>query len=189
MNRVIGTMPESNLSTLFEGAVQGDKAAETALFTHLGARFRVFIKRRLWAQDDWEDVVQDALATVSLKYKEVEPADRFAGWAYQVLKNKLMNYTQSKSRRDEMVSRMSYDMPATTGEDPEQLVKRQLLKCLRQIWQANVRYARILNLHYQGYSTQEVCEKLGLRTEIYYSVLSRAREKLRLGLERGGVAR
>ncbi|MFC1475611.1 RNA polymerase sigma factor [Candidatus Zixiibacteriota bacterium] len=176
-----------NLNALFRLAAHGDQRAEHELFVNLGARFRVFVKRRLWAQDDWEDVVQDALATVSLKYKEVEPVERFTGWAYQVLKNKLMNYIQSKSRRGEIVVRMPEYADPMALDDTEQAVKRQLLKCLKQIWQVNVRYARILNLHYQGYSTAEVCRRLALRSEVYYSVLARARNKLRQCLEQGGV--
>lgn len=180
-------MPAKNLTTLFESALGGDKPAETELFAHLGARFRLFVKRRLWAQDDWEDVVQEALTTVCQKYTEVEPADRFAGWAYQVLKNKLMNYLQAKSRRDALVTRLPENPAIPVDEGSDHATKRQLLKCLRQIWQVNIRYARILNLHHLGYSTEDVCRKLGLRPEIYYSVLSRARGKLRQCLEKGSL--
>jgi RNA polymerase sigma factor (sigma-70 family) len=179
--------PAKNLSALCKSAAQGDRQAEYELFACLDARFRMFVKRRLWAREDWEDVVQDALATVSLKYKEVEPVEKFTGWAYQVLKNKLMNYQQSKSRHDEIVVRMPQYAEPVALDDTEQAVKRQLLKCLKQIWQVNVRYARILNLHYQGYSTKEVCRRLQLRSEIYYSVLARARNKLRHCLEKGSL--
>ena len=180
-------MSTDNLTSLFTLAVQGDQKAEAELLSYLGARFRLFVNRRLWAHDDREDIVQEALATVYLKYKEVESSEWFAGWAYQVLKNKLMNYQQSKSRREQLFT------PLLPGADPAdsgsygQTIKRRLLNCLRQIWRLNIRYARILNLHYQGYSTEEICETLRLRPGTYYSVLSRAREKLRLCLEKGDL--
>jgi len=179
--------PAENLTLLFESAVLGDKSAETELFDYLGVRFRLFVKRRLWAQDDWEDIVQDALTTVSQKYKEVKPAEKLPGWAYRVLKNKLMNYMQAKSRREAIETRMPQNASFSIGGTPEHGTKRQLLKCLRQIWRVNVRYARILNLHHLGYSTEEVCRKLELRPEVYYSVLSRARGKLKQCLEKGSL--
>lgn len=180
--------PARDLSAVFALAVQGDQQAEHELFVRLDARFRAFVKRRLWAEDDWEDVAQDALATVSLKYKDVKPVEKLTGWAYQVVKNKLMNYMQSKSRHAKVVVRMPRYAEPIALDDTEQAVKRQLLQCLKQIWQVNVRYARILNLHYQGYSTEEVCRRLHLRAEIYYSVLARARNKLRRCLEKGSLS-
>ena len=69
--------------------------------------------------------------------------------------------------------------------DPD--LKRRLLGCLQKICRQNVRYARILNLHYQGYKTGEVCGRMDVRPATLYSVLSRARSMLEDCLEKGDV--
>ena len=82
------------LSDLLHEAVSGDLTAEQKLFAFLAARFDVFAQQRIWARDDAQDVVQDALATIAAKYKTVEIETSFVAWAHQVLSNKIMDYVK-----------------------------------------------------------------------------------------------
>jgi len=166
------SMDKLDINTLYIVAQKGDPAAEELLFKCLNARFRVFVRRRLWGMDDWEDVVQEALALVSAEYKQIRIKSSFAAWAYQVLRNKMLSYSQTKSRR--AARTMSH-------------IRRRLLDCLHRIGSANRRYARILNFHYLGYSTEEICQRLNVRRENFYSVLSRARSMLEKCLAEGGI--
>ena len=64
-------------------------------------------------------------------------------------------------------------------------LERQLLDCLRALNRSNGRHARILNLHYQGYSVEEICRRLSLTRTNFYTILSRARTILLACLEKG----
>ncbi|MDH4034538.1 MAG: hypothetical protein OEV80_12145, partial [candidate division Zixibacteria bacterium] len=75
--------------------------------------------------------------------------------------------------------------PASEDFDPA--LKRRLLDCLKKIRSTNLRYARILNLQYQGFDTEDVCRRLAVTRSNLYSLLSRARTVLELCLEEGGV--
>jgi RNA polymerase sigma factor (sigma-70 family) len=142
------------------------------------------VQRRLWRHGDWEDVVQEALATVSAGYKDMEFTSSFAAWAYKVLRNKMLNYAQTKRRQAERSVPFADTVHISQDTGNPDLL-RQLLACLHRIGSTNLRYARILNFHYLGYSTEEICEKMNLRRENFYSILSRARSMLESCLEKG----
>jgi RNA polymerase sigma factor (sigma-70 family) len=175
-------MQNLDIDVLYNAAIRGDGAAEDLLFTCLTARFRLFVRRRLWGQADWEDVVQEALATVSSEYRDIQISTSFAAWAYKVLRNKMLNYGQSRRRQAE---RTAPFVEANHASVPWQYsdIRRRLLDCLRRVGGANLRYARILNFHYLGYTTKEICERMNVRRENFYSILSRARVMLERCLE------
>jgi len=180
-------MLELELDDLYHLAMGGDTQAEKALFVSLNARFRLLARRRLWGQPDWEDVVQDALAVVYQKFGELDSGINFTAWAYQVLRYCVMNHNQRLGRQIARTTKLDEagQLPAPSGFDPA--VKRRLKECAQKIWRVNNRYARILNLHYQGYTTEEICERLSLQRSNYYSVLSRARTMLARCLETGEI--
>ncbi|MCP4703685.1 MAG: hypothetical protein GY865_03665, partial [candidate division Zixibacteria bacterium] len=51
----------------------------------------------------------------------------------------------------------------------------------------NRRHARILNLHFLGYTTEEICSRLEITKTNMYSLLSRARSMLELCLNKGSL--
>ena len=69
--------------------------------------------------------------------------------------------------------------------DPE--LKRRLVECLRKIGRVNGRYIRILDLHFQGYTAQEISETLGTTKNSVLISLSRARSKLKVCIEQGDI--
>ena len=84
------------INDLFKQALKGCKAAERKLFIKLTVRFRIIIRLRISNSDDVEDVIQDVLAVVSLKYKDLAEDINFIAWAHQVLKFQVLKYAQYK---------------------------------------------------------------------------------------------
>lgn len=127
---------------------------------------------------------------ISREYKTMTYTVSFSAWAYKVLVNRIMAYHQKKKVRTERLERIpeneSIANPDSVNTDPD--LKRCLLNCMKKICGVNTRYARILNLHYQGYGTEDICEKLGLTRTNYYTILSRARTMLVTCLEKGEVS-
>jgi RNA polymerase sigma factor (sigma-70 family) len=178
---------ELNLNELHTRARGGDKAAEDELFRILSERFRIFVHHRIWSAEDGEEIVQEALMTVAREYCQTEIRVSFAAWAHQVLQNRILAYIKAKKGRESLIARsaVEYDEPAW-NPDPES--KRRLIDCLRKVYKVNVRYARVLNLHYLGFSRHDICRKLDLTANAYYVLLSRARDGLRDCLNRSGGA-
>jgi len=177
------------INTLYNIASEGNHAGEEELFRALTARFRLFARQRIWDELDSEEIVQDALMTICKEYKTIDFTTSFSAWAYKVLDNRILGYIQTRKRRAGKITLVSEadDLPATENDNPKQDFKRNLIRCMRKIAHTNLRYARILNLHYQGFGTDEICEKMKLTRNNLYSVLSRARSLLEYCLEEGDV--
>lgn len=176
-----------NLNSLQALARNGDTSAENKLFTMLSVRFRLFVQRKIWDETDADEVVQEALMAVAKKHRETDFQLSFVAWAHQVLEYEILRYYRRKGYRERRFGQV-VDADAAAAWIPDPDLKRRLLDCLGKIDRVNNRYARMLNLHYQGFSTAEVCAKLKLTANNSYVLLSRAREMLELCLSTGVVA-
>lgn len=181
--------PASDINELYQAARSGDRAAESELLETLSARFRLFAYRRVWNDEDAAELVQDALLVVVREYRQLQVEKSFAAWAYQVMENRLLSHSRSQGTRRGVVRQSPEGEPEGTSPDPRPELKRKLMDCLKKVARANRRYARILNLHYQGFTTEEVCGRLGLTANNCYVLLSRARTMLERCLENGDIER
>jgi len=175
------------IDELFEITRNGDKADEQRLFEALSVRFRLFAYRRIWEEEEALEIVQDALMKIASQYRDIVFRTSFAAWAYKVLINEIRNYVRKRKRRGETTSLGVEDesMYGSFGADPALLP--QLLDCLHRLARRNLRYARILNLKYQGYGAADICEKMAISPNNLYVILSRARIMLKNCLEKGVV--
>jgi RNA polymerase sigma factor (sigma-70 family) len=180
----------SEINSLFEQARLGDPAKESLLFKALTARFRLFTRQRIWNQVDADEVVQEALTAISREYKGQTFTVSFSAWAYKVLDYRILDYMQRQKRRSGKIDQLPADesVAAVHLDDQYFDLKRRLLACLEKVGTANVRYARILNLHYHGYTTEEICGRLELTATNFYTVLSRARSLLAMCLQQGDIS-
>jgi RNA polymerase sigma factor (sigma-70 family) len=147
------------------------------------------VRQRIGEKQDAEEVVQNALLTIVQEYKGVEFKTSFAAWAYKVLDNRILAHYQASKRQAARSERLNETVDASelAGANPLPELRHRLLSCLNKIMRANRRYARILNLHYQGYTTGEICGKMELTPNNFYSVLSRARSQLGFCLDTGRI--
>jgi RNA polymerase sigma-70 factor, ECF subfamily len=170
-----------DLNDLYRSARRGDKAAEQRLMSHLTVSFRLVAQHRLWNEQEAEEVVQEALVTILAKYREVEIETSFGGWTYGVLQNKIMDCVRKRMTRRKLDEQMEPDSSrVVNSSDPD--LKRAIIDCFQKIHRDNNRHARILNLHYQGYTTEEICGKLDITENNLYVQLSRARRALEICL-------
>jgi RNA polymerase sigma-70 factor (ECF subfamily) len=173
-----------SINTLYELARQGDQAAIEKLFGALSARFRYFARHRLRDREDAEEVVQEALKVIYEKYMSMEYEQSFSAWAYKVLMFKIMTYSRTQRRRED---KLEIALAEAVMHEDDGSLEARLLECLRKLHAVDSRNARILNLHYQGFTVPEICERLGLTRNNLYSVLFRARALLKRCLEEGDV--
>jgi len=164
-----------NINGLFELANQGDKAAEKELFRVLSVRFRIIGLQRIWNKSDIDDIVQDALKTVVEELKNVTITSSFSAWAAKILDYKILAYIKKKRTTHSRISNTPPDENYHSAQRVSSDLKLQLMYCLKQLFKARPMYARILNLHYQGFSVDEVCQRLEITRGNSYVILSRAR--------------
>jgi len=178
-----------DLNTLLQAAIQGDDDSEGELLQYLSVRFSGFAVLRLRNKQDAEEVVQDSLAAIARQYKSVEIETSFAAWAHMVLEYRILNKLRSRKRHDSVLS-TAEDFATVRDESSSHAaheLKRKLSVCLKKIGGANIRYARILNLHHLGYSADEIGGRLSITRDNCYMILSRARILLRRCLDSGDI--
>ena len=173
-----------DINSLFQDARTGRRESEDQLFRALRDSFRLFVQLRFRNADDCEDIVQNALVTVAKKYRTIDIHTSFAAWAWKIMNNKILDYIKVERQRQKRTH--SYDEAGQekTTADHDPTLRRRMLDCLRQVGRANDQFARVLNLHYQGYGTSEICSRLQLKSSYFYVVLSRARLMLQRCLQK-----
>jgi RNA polymerase sigma factor (sigma-70 family) len=174
------------MQKVFLKARAGDRTAEQEMFEYLLARFTYLAQRRISAEEA-RDVAQDACVTVLEKYRTEAPQDRFLAWAYEVLRNKIGNYYQHQKVQKKVMADLPPDSPARLPDRAEADLETRLklILCLKRLVKAYPRFARILNLIYQGYTTDEICQRLRLTANNLYVSLTRSRKILNNCLEKG----
>jgi len=167
-----------SINALYQQAVDGDKSAENQLFELLTVRLRLFAYQRVGDEDVAHEVVQDALTIILDKYRRVGIHSSFAAWAHQILKNVIFNHARTQIRRKRIMESQPADVDSAAAPNVSPGFERSLIDCLRKIAQTNPRYARVLNLKYQGYTVNEICERLEMSSANLYVTLLRARKAL-----------
>jgi RNA polymerase sigma factor (sigma-70 family) len=180
-------MAESELNALYRLVQDGDASAEERLFQGLGERFGYFAQQRVGNVQDAEELVQESLMVIAEKYREIEITASFTAWAYKILENKLLYYYRTKKNRAGRFVALEDAVPSPDSSTSDPSFKRRLLLCLKRINRINTRFARLLNLQHQGYTVEDMCDKLGTTRNAIYIILSRARSMLKTCLEKGDV--
>ena len=174
------------MEQLVERAQQGDSQAEEELFKFLLVRFRRFALRKVGAGYA-DEVAQEACVTIHRKYKAEIKAREFEPWAYGVLKMTVQRHYQREGRRRDRETSLPEHFELPARPDPPPLLRKHLGDCLEWLAGRHLRYARIFHLHWQGFTTQEVCEEIHVTREQYYVYLGRSRSMLRDCLQEKGI--
>jgi len=148
-------------------------------------RFRSIAHQRLWDGLDADEVVQDALLVVIREYRQLEVTVSFAAWAQKVLDNRIL--ARIAANRIGEARQESAPEDSLPAAEVNQDLQFSLVECVRRIGRVNRSYARVLNLHSQGYDTEEVCRRMNLNRNTLYSLLHRGRILLKRCLATGAV--
>ncbi len=138
-------------------------------------------------QSESEDIVQQALTRILEQYLATEIHTSFAAWAQKVLANTIAEYYRRQSMIRRKLDSIAQNRSAEAEFAPDEQLKMGLKRCLSSLHEYNPIYARILNLHYQGYDTDHICRKLDITPGNMYVLLSRARARMRECLMKQGL--
>ncbi|MFH2035679.1 MAG: sigma-70 family RNA polymerase sigma factor [Candidatus Zixiibacteriota bacterium] len=176
-----------NVNDLYRDAVGDNQLAEKNLFQALRASFRVILQHKNIKAEDAEEIIQEALITIGKKYKVMEEINNFSAWSYVVLRNKLIDFLKVKKyTKYKPTLELTDSYPDKQTHIDNRLLDK-LINCFRKVSKKNPKQARILNLNFQGFPTEEICKKLGITRNNMYSILSRARSLLEYCLEKGDL--
>lgn len=168
------------INELYKSALSGNQDDINRLYQTLSARFRLFMRHRVSNEEDAEDIIQEALMIIVKEFSGIKINTSFSAWAYKVLDNKFMAFLQKKGRRSAKENNINEQVLANISDKKnfDHELRRKIIGCMQKLVDYNPRGARIINLYHQGFTTDEICEKLNIGASNYYSILSRTRSQL-----------
>lgn len=172
------------IDSLYDQAKHGDSDAELRLFNELSVRLSLFAYRYVGNQEDAKDAVQEAMIQIIAGFRDKSIESSFSAWSYAVLKHVIWSRARKRRRRRGLLARHVEEIDLQEFR-PDPDLEIRLARCLRQLVQSHPRYARVLNLKYQGYTTEQICKRLGITRDNLYVLHSRAQAQLKACLDRG----
>ncbi len=161
-----------------------------------------FARLQLRDADQAEDMVQEALLTAYRKRESFEGRSQIKTWLFSILRNRIIDWLRSEKRRfntfDETPSDAQIDQlfkenehwqkhsrPSDWGE-PETVMANENFWLVFDICinQMSENIARVFTMReFLGFETAEICKQLQISDSNCWTLLHRARSRLRLCLE------
>ena len=161
-------------------------AAVRALTSEHG-RFLRFIRSRLGADGEAEDLLQDSLLRALQRGDELRRGERVVAWFYRILRNAISDHYREKKFEDAALEQFVAEIHSWNGNGggPGADWEAVVCACFRGLLPTlKPRYAEVLRrVDLQGESKAKVARALKIRGATMDVVLHRARRALRKRLE------
>ena len=133
-----------------------------------------------------EDIMEDTFATVIANKRRFSPRATFKTYLYRIARNKCIDYIRFHKKFVPLCDLENVlvfnDVEADVEKREE---KRVLYECLQRLPRE---YRDVLQLSYlEGFDTQEVCSIMRKSTKQVYNLLARAKQSLKILLEKEGI--
>lgn len=167
---------------IIEKFKQGDERAFTELIQKHKDKVRNLVFLTLGDVDYVDDISQDVFINVYHKLKEFRFESKFTTWLYRITVNKCRDYLRKKKVRSIFVpiDDNDYEKRGKTDNDNfdlQKIVQKAILKLPDKL------KTPLILRDIDGYSYQEIAEKLECEVGTIKSRIFRARETLKIILE------
>lgn len=179
----------------------GDEAAFRRFFDeHYGRLYRFALARLGGDEAAAEDVAQQTMAKALQKLAGYKAEAQLHTWLCAVCRNEIADWYRAQSRYEQRIvlaedqpavraAMESYQAPA--GDDPAECFRQteaaRLIQVALDLLPA--KYGNALEWKYvEGYSSQEIADRLGIRYEAAQSLLARAKRAFAAAYEELGEA-
>jgi RNA polymerase sigma-70 factor (ECF subfamily) len=177
--------PGQNLDDLMHRAQKGDKRAYADLLREITPLLRAFIRHRLTALDDTDDVVQNILLSIHRAGHTYDSARPFKTWMFAIARHRLNDYLREKYRSGTIVS-----IPIDAAPDiaaPDVTSDADLREYLQMMLDTLPPKQRkiITMMKLDGYSAQDVAHEMKMSLSAVKVAAHRAYKTLALAAENG----
>lgn len=151
------------------------------LWAEFGPSLRAFLRRRVPAGVDADDLVQDVFLRVIRRLATLRSTDRPEAWLFQIARNGLRDALRARLRRDGRTDALDGDVAAAPDPAADRAAEAELAPCLTGfINRLPEPYRTAITLtSLQGWSQADAARHLGLSNSGMKSRVQRARAQLR----------
>lgn len=172
----------------------GNAAAFNELVARYQARLLTVLEHLVNNREQAEDLAQEVFLRVFRARERYEPGARFSTWLFTIANNVALNSQRSKSRRREVgvPERMGSDSTpmqldqmalAASGQMPARALDKaeaaEVVRLALESLNPRQRMALLLS-KFEGMSYQDIAASMDMTAQAVKSLLSRARENLRV---------
>lgn len=173
---------DNKLRILVQKCIEKDREGQRELYTLLSPVLYGICLKYMKNKTEADDVFQDAFITLFQKIDQYKFKGSFEGWAKRIFVNEALEVLRKKQRQlhiavnTEIQIEDNYDN--TSENNKSSITQNELIKHIQQLPD---NYRMIFNLFvFEGYSHKEISEKLNIAEGTSKSLLSRAKNLLRL---------
>lgn len=151
----------------------------------LEAKLRPFIARRVRAEVDVDDVMQDVFLRMQRGLAELRDDERFGPWVYRVARSAIVDHQRSASRHRVVAGDDLDDQALDVEDDDGRTVAEELASYLAPfVAMLPSPYREALTLvELEGIAQNQAAEMLGISVSGMKSRVQRGRARLRKALE------
>ncbi|MWV28212.1 sigma-70 family RNA polymerase sigma factor [Aurantiacibacter rhizosphaerae] len=143
------------LDQLMASARAGDSAAYRRFLSEAAQRIRAMLARKIGADSELEDVVQECLIAIHAKRHTLDPGRPVAPWMYAIANYKLIDHWRRRGR-----SPIEFDDAADMAVAADTLASTDIETLLEKLPRAQADAIRMT--HIEGLSNREAGERIGV---------------------------
>jgi RNA polymerase sigma-70 factor (ECF subfamily) len=165
------------------GAIDMIDPAVRGAWNELKFRLRPFVARRIRAEADVDDVVQDVLLRVQRGVPELRDDERFGPWVYQVARSAIADHLRA-ARRHPQATHEPLDEAAPESDDDGAVARELAAYVALFVAMLPSPYREALTLtELEGLTQKDAAAMLGISVSGMKSRVQRGRQRLRAALE------
>ena len=164
--------------SLIAGCIKGNQIAQKTLFDSFSPKFFALCLRYMKSTDDAEDVLQEGMVKIFTKLPEYRGKGSFEGWMRRIVVNTCLDQIRKnqKLKFDVSIDQAEYKLSMNAFI----LEKMSANELIEEIKKMPPGYRVVFNMFaIEGYSHQEIAEKLGVKESTSKSQYLRARAYLK----------
>lgn len=157
MKRIdIQTMANADaLDRLMVAVRGGDRTAYRKMLAEAGARIRAMLARKIGADSELEDILQECLIAIHEKRHTLDPGRPVGPWMYAIANYKLIDHWRKRGR-----SRLVFDDSADIEVAADTFADVDIVALLDELPEAQAQAIRLT--HIDGLTNREAAEKVGI---------------------------
>lgn len=169
-------------TTLIERCMQGDRKAQTALYTQYADAMYNTACRLMKREDHAADVLQEAFVKAFNQLDRFRGESTFGAWLKRIVVNTAINELKKKREFFESLNEVAEPVTETTPQQWEGIGVEQVKEALLELAPG---YRAVLSLYLlEGYDHKEISEVLGISVSTSLTQYSRGRKQLKERLEK-----
>ena len=172
-----------SLDKIIKNAGKRNRKAQNQLYGQFGSLWYSICLRYQEKEEDAQDALQNALIKIYTKINQFDSAKgSFKSWSARIVVNEnLMLLRKNKNIFTQSPEQLNYERPDRGISANDILSARELTKMIQSLPEG---YRMVFNLHViEGFSHEEIAEKLGISTGTSKSQLYKAKQQLKQKLE------